>query len=257
VTSRPGVSHSAGVTYWRWTAYTSGSSAPQLSHVDVTGTASTLTPTVTAVSWGLRAAVALVLAVAACGDDDAAPALTTAAPVASTPPSAAPSSAATTNAPVPTAPTTTEAAPTTTSVVPVGFETVAGRVTAADGSTCDVCLWAASTPAEEARGLMGVTDLGGADGMVFRFASPVTTQFWMRDTVMPLSIAFYASDGSFVSATDMEPCLTGPADACARYAAAAPYVNAIEVPEGGLEALLMTEGSRLELSEITCPLQNR
>ncbi len=101
---------------------------------------------------------------------------------------------------------------------------------------------------------MGVTDLGGADGMVFRFASPVTTQFWMRDTVMPLSIAFYAPDGSFVSATDMEPCLTGPADACARYAAAAPYVNAIEVPKGGLEALLMTPGSRLELSEVDCPL---
>ena len=104
---------------------------------------------------------------------------------------------------------------------------------------------------------MGVTDLGGADGMVFQFGSPVVTQFWMRDTVMPLSIAFYAEDGSFVSATDMDPCLTGPADACARYAATGPYVNAIEVPQGGLEALLMTEGSHLELTSADCPLQNR
>jgi uncharacterized membrane protein (UPF0127 family) len=103
---------------------------------------------------------------------------------------------------------------------------------------------------------MGVTDLGGADGMVFRFASPVTTQFWMRDTVMPLSIAFYGADGSFVSAADMEPCLTGPADACARYGATGPYVNAIEVPEGGLPELLMTAGSHLDLSEVTCPLRN-
>jgi len=211
---------------------------------------------VTAVSWRLQTAAVLLVALAACGDDDAADPLPAAA-VATTAVPAAPSSAATTSAPAPTTSVTTEAAPTTTGVVPTGFGTVAGRVTAADGSTCDVCLWAASTPAEEARGLMGVTDLGGADGMVFRFASPVTTQFWMRDTVMPLSIAFYAPDGTFVSATDMEPCLTGPADACARYAAAAPYVNAIEVPKGGLEALLMTEGSRLELSEITCPLQNR
>ena len=39
---------------------------------------------------------------------------------------------------------------------------------------------------------------------------------------MPLSIAFFAADGSFVSATDMEPCLTGPADACPRYAATGP-----------------------------------
>ena len=73
---------------------------------------------------------------------------------------------------------------------------------------------------------------------------------------MPLSIAFYAADGSFVSSTDMEPCLTGPADACARYAADGPYVNAIEVPKGGLEALLMTAGSQLELLEVDCPLQN-
>ena len=76
---------------------------------------------------------------------------------------------------------TTAPAPTTTGVVPTGFGTVAGRVTAADGSTCDVCLWAASTAAEQARGLMGVTDLGGADGMVFRFASPVATQFFVTE----------------------------------------------------------------------------
>ena len=143
------MSHSAGVTYWRWTAYSSGSSAPQLSHVDVTGTASTLTPTVTAVSWRLLAAVAAAsLAVAACGDDDAAPALTSAAAVtADDARRAAPSGATpttTADADVPPAPTTTEAAPTTTGRRPGrASATVAGRVTAADGSTCDVCLWVA------------------------------------------------------------------------------------------------------------------
>ena len=259
MTSRPGVSHSAGVTYWRWTAYSSGSSAPQLSHDDVTGTAATLTPTVTAVSWRVLTAVALVLAVAACGDDDDRAGSATSTNVAVTSTAALPVS--TTEPPTSTAPpttkavtTTTETAPTTTGVVPAGFSTVAGRVTAADGATCDVCLWAASTAADQARGLMGVTDLGGADGMVFRYASPVTTQFWMRDTVMPLSIAFYAADGAFVSATDMEPCLTGPADACPRYAATGPWMTAIEVPKGALPEILMTEGSHLELLEVPCPL---
>ena len=72
----------------------------------------------------------------------------------------------------------------------------------------------------------------------------------MRDTVMPLSIAFYAADGSFVSAADMEPCLTGPDAACARYAAAGALRHAIEVPEGGLAALLMVDPrSRLD----ACP----
>ena len=86
---------------------------------------------------------------------------------------------------------------------------------------------------ERARGLMGVTDLGGADGMVFVFGEPTQGAFWMRGTPTPLSIAFFAGDGSFVSATDMVPCLEGPASACALYGAAAPYTEAIEVFAGG------------------------
>jgi uncharacterized membrane protein (UPF0127 family) len=210
---------------------------------------------VAAVSRRLLTIVALVLAMAACNGDDKATELTF-----GTAPTGGESRPTTTLAPVSTPPITTAISPTTstgpatTGVVPEGFGTVAGRVTAADGSTCDVCLWAAVTAADQSRGLMGVTDLGGADGMVFRYSSPVVTQFWMRDTVMPLSIAFFAADGSFVSATDMEPCLTGPADACARYAPTAPYVSAIEVPKGGLEALLMTDGSKLELLDAECTL---
>jgi uncharacterized membrane protein (UPF0127 family) len=132
---------------------------------------------------------------------------------------------------------------------------VAGRVTGPDGSTCDVCLWEARTGEDHARGLMGVTDLGGADGMVFRYESPVAGQFWMRDTLLPLSIAFYGEDGTFVSATDMEPCPPDVADAdCPRYPSAAPYVDAVEVPEGGLEPLLMVPGSTLTLLDTPCPL---
>ena len=53
---------------------------------------------------------------------------------------------------------------------------------------------------------MGVTSLGGADGMLFRFGADHSGSFWMKDTILPLSIAFFAGDGAFVSATDMEPC---------------------------------------------------
>ena len=41
----------------------------------------------------------------------------------------------------------------------------------------------------------------------------------MRDTPTPLSIAFFAADGSFVSSADMVPCLDGPDADCARYGA--------------------------------------
>lgn len=139
-------------------------------------------------------------------------------------------------------------------VVPTGFQTVAARVTAADGAVCDVCLWAARTAEQRARGLMGVTDLAGADGMLFRFGAETTSTFWMRDTPMPLSIAFYDGDGTLVSAVDMTPCVDGPADACARYAAAGPYADAVEVALGALPSLLMLPGSRLEVFDEPCPL---
>jgi uncharacterized protein len=154
----------------------------------------------------------------------------------------------TTTTPTTTPPTTTPPTSATAPVQPEGFALGPAEVTLADGEVCQLCLWVAETSAQRQRGLMGVTDLGGADGMVFVYDRPASGQFWMRGTPMPLSIAFFAADGSFVSATDMEPCLTGPAAACPRYAAAGPYVAAIEVPQGRLAELGIGPGSRLVLA---------
>jgi uncharacterized membrane protein (UPF0127 family) len=129
---------------------------------------------------------------------------------------------------------------------------VAGTITAADGDVCEVCLWVAGTPELRGRGLMGVTDMGGADGMVFLFFEESTSAFWMRDTPMPLSIAFFDAAGGFVSATDMEPCLDGPPESCPRYRADGPYTSAIEVPQGELAELLIGPGSRFELLDVPC-----
>ena len=131
---------------------------------------------------------------------------------------------------------------------PEGFDLAPVEVTLAGGEVCALCLWVAVTPAQRRRGLMGVTDLGPADGMVFVYDSPASGRFWMRGTPLPLSIAFFAADGSFVSAADMEPCLAGPAGDCPRYSAAGPYVSAIEVPQGRLAELGIGPGSRLALS---------
>ena len=57
---------------------------------------------------------------------------------------------------------------------------------------------------------MQVTDLGGLDGMAFRYDSPHTTSFTMRNTVMPLSIAFFGADGAYLDGFDMEPCVAEP-----------------------------------------------
>lgn len=137
--------------------------------------------------------------------------------------------------------TTVAAAP----VVPEGFGIVPARVTPPDGgSPCEVCLWVADSDELRRRGLMGVTDLGGSDGMAFVYDEPRTTSFTMRNTVMALSIAFYDADGRFLDAFDMEPCRAEP---CASYPTPSGFTVAVEVPRGELDELEMVPGSRLEL----------
>jgi uncharacterized membrane protein (UPF0127 family) len=91
----------------------------------------------------------------------------------------------------------------------------------------DVAL--ADDPDERARGLMGVTELGRDDGMAFVYDAPSTGSYWMKDTLIPLSIAFVGEDGRIVTVRDMEPCATA---SCPTYSADAPYELAIEANVG-------------------------
>jgi hypothetical protein len=145
-------------------------------------------------------------------------------------------------------------------VEPTGFTTVAGTITAADGTVCEVCLWLADTPERRGRGLMGVTSLGNADGMVFVFEQPTEGAFYMFRTPTPLSIAWFGADGAYVGAADMAPCLDAEPGECPLYSPGAPYRYALEVfappPDdrvgGGLDALGASPGSTLELHSSPC-----
>lgn len=134
-------------------------------------------------------------------------------------------------------------------ITPEGFESVAATITTDSGEVCEVCLWLADTNDLRARGLMFVTDLGGADGMAFVYPTPHTGTFWMRNTVTPLSIAFFAPDGAFLDAFDMEPCTTAP---CLQYATPRDFTVAIEVVQGDLGEIGIAPGSRLDLSDLPC-----
>jgi uncharacterized membrane protein (UPF0127 family) len=139
---------------------------------------------------------------------------------------------------------------TTAGAVPEGFGSVSVQVTAPDGTVRSMCLHLADTPALRRRGLMHVTDLAGREGMLFRYTEPHDGGFWMKNTVLPLSIAFYAADGSFVSATDMDPC--PPDTDCPLSTAAGPYTAAIEVPQGNLVGLGLVAGSTLSIGSSPC-----
>ena len=135
---------------------------------------------------------------------------------------------------------------------PDGFERRMATVVDATGTPCDLCLWVADTSALRSQGMMGVTDMGAADAMAFVYDDPTTGRFWMKDTPMPLSIAFFGADGSYLDAFDMEPCVAENSDDCRRYDTPAGFTVAVEAPRGGLPALGIAPGATLVLTEQVC-----
>lgn len=78
----------------------------------------------------------------------------------------------------------------------------------------------AASAAERRRGLMHRESLPQDHGMLFIFPEEAMRTFWMKDTPLPLSIAFADSGGRIVRITDMEPLSTRPVSSGqpARYA---------------------------------------
>jgi uncharacterized membrane protein (UPF0127 family) len=63
----------------------------------------------------------------------------------------------------------------------------------------------ASTPDQRATGLMHRQDMPQHEGMLFVFEQPSQQCFWMKNTLLPLSIAFVADDGTIVNIDEMAP----------------------------------------------------
>ena len=91
-------------------------------------------------------------------------------------------------------------------------------------------------------GLMYKRRLGAERGMAFQFTNDSTSSFWMKNTLIPLSIAFYAVDGTIVRIMDMEPCRT---QSCPLYDPQATYRGALEVNLGAFDEWGIDEGDRI------------
>lgn len=70
----------------------------------------------------------------------------------------------------------------------------------------------ADSPQLRSQGLMGVTDLLDLDGMLFYWRHEASGGFWMKDTLIPLDIAWFAEDGSFAGRASMVPCVAEPCE---------------------------------------------
>jgi uncharacterized protein len=87
----------------------------------------------------------------------------------------------------------------------------------------------ADSPEERTRGLMFRQELPPDGGMVFLEEEPTRGTFWMKDTLIPLSLAVWGPPGRIRSILDMEPC---PEEPCPSYDPEAVWVGAVEVNRG-------------------------
>lgn len=63
----------------------------------------------------------------------------------------------------------------------------------------------AQSPQERQTGLMFRKDMPAHEGMLFVFEQPSTQCFWMKNTLLPLTAAFVADDGTIANLADMKP----------------------------------------------------
>jgi uncharacterized membrane protein (UPF0127 family) len=84
----------------------------------------------------------------------------------------------------------------------------------------------ATTVNQRSRGLMN-RKKAPADGMLFVFRQPTTSGFWMKNTLVPLTIVFFNADGKRVRKLRMTPCRT---EDCPIYHPMRVYRFALELP---------------------------
>ena len=121
------------------------------------------------------------------------------------------------------------------------------RFDTADGTVELTGLEIADSDEERINGLMGRESLRSNGGMLFVFDERVREPFWMKDTLIPLSIAFWNEDGTIVAILDMQPCHLA---MCKLYRPSTGFVGALEMNLGSFQRLGIQEG---DIAEIDLP----
>ena len=98
----------------------------------------------------------------------------------------------------------------------------------------------AAKDAERQQGLMHREKMGPNEGMVFLFEAPASVCMWMKDTLIPLSVAFIDDSGKIVNIEDMQPQTTD--SHCARK----PIRYALEMNQGWFKQKNIKPGTAIE-----------
>ena len=96
-----------------------------------------------------------------------------------------------------------------------------------------------ATDPDRAKGLMHRKSLGANDGMLFVFDEPGYHSMWMKNTLIPLSVAFIDAQGVILNILDMEPQTED------THMSAGPSIYAIETNKGWFAGKKLKAGDKV------------
>jgi uncharacterized membrane protein (UPF0127 family) len=118
------------------------------------------------------------------------------------------------------------------------------ETTSLDVSGVELKVESADTPEERNQGLMFRKSLGENEGMIFVFEKESKVSFWMKNTEIPLSVAFIAADGTIRQIEDMEPRSLAPVPSYRN------VLYALEVNQGWFERNGISPGDKVDISKL-------
>lgn len=103
----------------------------------------------------------------------------------------------------------------------------------------------ADEPSELSHGLMFRKTLEPDQGMLFVFPDEAVRGFWMKNTFIPLSIAFFNRSGKLIDIQDMAPVVSEIQEKVPLYQSKGPAQFALEMPQGWFRKKGVKPGQRL------------
>ena len=120
-------------------------------------------------------------------------------------------------------------------------ETSTLTIETSNGQNIEVEVEIADNEAERMKGLMERTELAENAGMLFVFEEEQPRSFWMKNTLIPLSIAYIDAEERIIDTQDMQPL-----DETV-HRSASPAMYALEVNQGFFEERGVEVGDTVEL----------
>jgi len=105
----------------------------------------------------------------------------------------------------------------------------------------------AQATSERQTGLMHRKEMPQHEGMLFVFEQPATQCFWMKNTLLPLTAAFVADDGTIVNLADMKPL------ALDSHCSTKPVRYVLEMNQGWFAKKAIKAGTRLQGAPFSRP----